>query len=87
MNICGVLVQTDPARTSSVAAVLATLDGVEVHQTGEGGRIVVTVEDTAQAVAIDSLRTIQRLDGVVAASLVYHHFDPESQFALHRGIT
>ncbi len=76
MNICGVLVHAVPARSKNVVDELSALSGVEVHQTGSGGRIVLTVEDTDERPAIDTLRDIHRLDGIVAASLIYHHFEP-----------
>lgn len=79
MNVCGVLVHAIPTRMPVVIDALAMLDGVEVHQTADGGRIVVTVEDTEQRAAIDTLRDLNRLEGVVAASLIYHHFEPEDR--------
>lgn len=81
MNICGVLVHAIPAETDAVAAGLGALGGVEVHQREPDGRIVVTVEDTATAPAIDTISAIQRFKGVVAASLVYHHFDADAEAA------
>lgn len=75
MNICGVLVHAIPVRAGEVSHALSGLPGVEVHRHAEEGRIVVTVEDTADHLALDSLAEIHRLPGVVAASLVYHHFD------------
>jgi nitrate reductase NapD len=77
MNVCGVLVHAVPSRVAAVVDALVALDGVDVHQTADGGRIVVTVEDTENSPAIDTLRDIHRLDGIVAASLIYHHFDPD----------
>lgn len=76
MNICGVLVHAIPIKLPAVVDALAALDGVEVHQTADGGRLVVTVEDTDTALAIDTLAAIHRLDGIVAAALVYHHSEP-----------
>ncbi len=81
MNICGVLVHAVPDRSDAVIAALADFDGVEVHQTGSGGRIVLTVEDTARTAAIDTMRAIQGLDGIVATSLVYHHFESQNDTA------
>ncbi|KAB2850570.1 MAG: chaperone NapD [Hyphomicrobiaceae bacterium] len=75
MNICGVLVHAHPKQAASVASALSFLDGVEVHQTGESGQIILTVEDTDGRPAIDTLIDIQRHRGVLAASLVYHHFE------------
>lgn len=78
MNVCGVLVHATPSRMSSVVEMLSALDGVDVHQTGEDGQIVVTVEDTQERAAIDTLRDLQQRDGIVAASLIYHHFELEA---------
>lgn len=75
-NMCGVLVHAVPQRATLVAEALKGLPGVEVHTIAEHGRIVVTVEDTDQALAIDQLSAIHRLDGVVAAALIYHQFEP-----------
>lgn len=77
MNICGVLVHAIPDKAGAVMTALGTMEGVEVHQTGDGGRIVVTVEDTGARRALDTMAEIHRLDGIVAAALVYHHFEPE----------
>lgn len=74
-NVCGVLVHTRPERTAEVAEALRRLPGVEVHQTLANGRLVVTVEDSGGVRAADSLLQLHRIDGVVAAGLVYHHTD------------
>lgn len=81
MNVCGVLVHAVPARIDAVVAELGRFDGVEIHQTADGGRIVLTVEDTDRATAFDTMTAIHRLDGVVAAALVYHHFEPAADGA------
>jgi len=77
MNVCGVLIHANPRKVEAVLAALGALPGVEVHQTGTGGRIVATVEDEDGRAALDTMAAIHRLDGIVAASLVYHHFEPE----------
>lgn len=76
MNICGVLVHAMPDRLAAVTSALAEIEGAEIHQIAEGGRIIVTLEDTAGSLALDKLASIHRVDGVVAAALVYHHFEP-----------
>ncbi len=77
MNICSALVFADPKRACEVIASLTALDGVEVHQASPEGRIVVTLEDTSNSCAIDALRQIATLSGVIATSLIYHHFEPD----------
>jgi nitrate reductase NapD len=81
MNICGVLVHADPRRLDAVRTSLETIAGLEVHRIADGARIVVTVEDTETHLALDALAEIHKTDGVVAAALVYHHFEPANQAA------
>lgn len=81
MNICGILVHTQPERTADVASALQGIPGSELHGHTEDGRLIVTVEDTAAARAFDGLTSIHALPGVVAAALVYHHFEPASDDA------
>lgn len=76
MNVCGVLIHANPNRVDEVIQAMRELDGLEVHRTADGGRIVVTVEDTERTLALDTLTAIHKLDGIVAASLVYHSIDP-----------
>ena len=75
MNVCGVLVHATPARVDQIVAAMRSFDGLEVHDTAPGGRIVVTVEDTPECTALDTLTAIHKLEGIVAASLVFHSFD------------
>lgn len=75
VNICGVLVHTRPEKADTVAQRLDGLDGVEVHMRGPNGKLVVVVEDTATARAIDHIESFNTIDGVVAASLVFHQFE------------
>jgi nitrate reductase NapD len=76
MNICGVLVHVVPPKRQHVRAALQDMAGVEIHQEAGDSRLIVTVEDTPASTAFDTITAIHRLDGIVAASLVYHHFDP-----------
>lgn len=77
-NICGVLVHAMPDRVEAVRSALTAIAGLEVHEMLEDGRIVVTLEDRPGSPAIDQLAEIHRTSGVVAAALVYHHFEPGS---------
>ncbi len=77
MNICGVLVHALPKKGEDVAAAIAGLDGAELHNTVPDGRMIVTVEDTDDNSAGDTVLALHRLPGVLSAALVYHHFEPE----------
>jgi len=48
------------------------LPGVELHAS-EGGNLVVTVEDTPETMAVDTLAAMGRVAGVLNTSLIYHY--------------
>ncbi|MBF0356505.1 MAG: chaperone NapD [Alphaproteobacteria bacterium] len=75
VNICGVLVHARPNHLPSVRTSLQALPGVEIHQESPEGRLVLTVEDTAESWAGETIKQIQDVQGVLSASLIYHHFD------------
>ena len=81
MNMCGVLIHALPTQCEAVGQALSRFGDVEVHHTLEGGRIVITVEDTDEALSIDTLTRIHNLDGIIAATLVYHQFEPVDDVA------
>ncbi|HLN25260.1 MAG TPA: chaperone NapD [Patescibacteria group bacterium] len=72
-NICGVLVHARTGHVDAVRALLTTMDGVEVHQSDLDGRLVVTVEDTADEWAGQIITRFPTFDGVLSTSLIYHH--------------
>jgi nitrate reductase NapD len=75
-NMCGVVVHTQPEKAKVLAERLSAMDGVHVHEIADMARIVITVEDTETTRALDTITQIHRLEGVIAAGLVYHHFEP-----------
>ena len=74
-NVCGVLVQARPERAGDVRRSVLALPGVEVHRAAADGRLVVTVEDTPESLAAETLSRIHVTEGVLGAALVYHHCD------------
>ncbi len=79
LNISGVLVMAQPARMAAVQRALARCAGVEIHSTSPDGRIVITIDGTAATGSIHPLIRIQRIPGVLAANLVYHHAEPAEE--------
>ena len=75
MSISGVLVHTRPEHIDKVGAALGEIPGVEVHIRTEDGRMVVTVEETPETTGGEAVMAIQRLEGVLSASLVYQNFE------------
>ena len=76
MNISGVLVHIRPEQVAAVTSRLDSLDGVEIHTATEDGRLVVTIENDAGPM-IETMNAFHEIDGVLSASLIYHHFDDE----------
>lgn len=74
-NVCGVLVRTLPEQAEIVADRLAGIPGVEVHDRMAGGRLVVTVEDVPGSWAAETMNDVNNVEGVIGASIVYHHRD------------
>lgn len=74
LNICGCLVHAMPDRTDEIIAAIEAAEGREVHA-HQDGRIVVTVEDTAEMRASDSIMDMHQIPGVLTVTLTYHHFE------------
>ncbi len=74
LNICGCLVHAVPERSADVIAALEAIEGGEVHG-AEDGRIVVTVEDTADKRASEQIMDMHQIPGVITVTLTYHHFE------------
>jgi len=73
MNICGILVHAHPEGFDAVRERLLGIPGVEVHGISEEGKAVVTLEEENEGQMAESMFAIQKLEGVLAASMIYHH--------------
>jgi periplasmic nitrate reductase NapD len=78
MNIAGVVIHARPEKLAGVEAKLLELPGVEVHATADDGRMVVTVEDEESRLG-DTVMAFHNVDGVLSASLIYHHFEESEE--------
>jgi nitrate reductase NapD len=73
MNICSLVVHARPEMLGAVQARLQTLPGLEIQGESDAGRLVVTVEDTGQSLAADTMMAINHVEGVLNAVLIYHY--------------
>ena len=73
MNICSLIVHAKPDRARTVEEGLLGLPGVEVHGGQAEGKLVVTVEDTPESEAAETLAAINGVEGVVNTVLIYHY--------------
>lgn len=75
MNICGCLISVARDVLPSAQAQMEAIPGVEVFAATEDCRLVVVVEDTAEAYASEIIMSLHNIPGVYALTLNYHHFE------------
>lgn len=78
MSISGLVIHAHPERTEDVRARLAEFEGIDIHAIGEDGRMVVTLDVADDQRAADTLMDMQKLEGVLNASLIYNQFENTS---------
>ena len=76
LHVSSLVVHCRRERAAEVAATLRGLDGVEVHGGVPEGKLVVTLETATEGDIVERLGQVQGLDGVLAANLVFHQFEP-----------
>ena len=76
IHISSLVVHSRPSQATAVAARVRGMPGAEVRGGVEAGKLVVTLETASEAEVVERLNAIQLLDGVLAATLVFHHFEP-----------
>ena len=73
MNICGILVNLKPENEQIVTQSITSIPGFEVHAMSPEGQMIVTLEEFEEDNTADKLFSLQDLDGVISASMIYHH--------------
>ena len=75
MKILSLLLSVLPNRLEHLAAELAVLPGVQVHQTLPGCKLVVTIEDVPGQDLMPTLSAVQTAAGVLCSTLTYEYCD------------
>jgi len=75
LHIASLVVHAAPARLASVRRAMHDLAGVEVHAASPQGKLVVTLEQPSAEAMTGAIVEIQRLAGVLAATIVYQCAD------------
>lgn len=75
VHIASFIVHVVPRHVMAVAARVAALPGAEVHAATPEGKVVVTLEAIGSGPILSTVATIQQLDGVINAALVYQCAD------------
>lgn len=78
MSISSLVIHAKPAAVAAVRERLCAIEGVEIHATGEDGRLIVTVDQPDERRASETLARLHGLDGVLCAALAYTQFEDES---------
>lgn len=76
LHISSLVVHGLPDRIPSIVRYIGSIDGAEIHGGEEAGKLIVTLETETEDQVVERINAIQLLDGVLAATLVYHHFEP-----------
>jgi nitrate reductase NapD len=80
MHISGILVHARPGHIDQARSQLAGIAGVEVHVGDENGKLIITLEQQDETSTVDTFGQINQLPDVLSATMVYHHFEPETDF-------
>lgn len=73
-HISSAVVVAMPGKEEDVVAQLSDMPSVEVHARGNG-RIVIVIEGRSTGEMGDRLTAVGRLDGVIAANMVFEHIE------------
>ena len=74
-HVSSLIVHGAPELLPAISAAIAVLPGVEVHASDGIGKLVVTLETVSEAEISMRIDAIRALEGVFAASLVYHQVE------------
>lgn len=87
-HISSIVVHARPEATGAIRDTIEALPGMEVHAVSPLGKMIVTLETDSEADIVTNLNTISLLDGVYAATLVFHSVEDltESEEAPHEAI-
>ena len=77
-HVSSLIVHGRPEQAPIIAESIAAIPGAEIHAV-VGGKLVVTLETANESEIVARLDHISLLDGVMAATLVYHQVEPKQQ--------
>lgn len=75
-HISSLVVHGLPDRIPAIVRHIGSIAGAEVHGGEAAGKLIVTLETETESQVVERINAIQLLDGVLAATLVFHHFEP-----------
>ena len=78
LHIAGLVVHAYPEAADRIAKAIGRRDDARIHARSPDGKLVVTLEAEGSEAIAAAVADIQRIEGVLAASLVYQHSEPKS---------
>lgn len=78
VHIASLLVQGTEAGCAAVRALVGSLPGAELHETGQPGKLAIVLESTASRAIADAASELQQLPGVLTVSIVAHLMESAS---------
>lgn len=75
VHITSLVVHAMPAQLESVIQQVESLPEVEVHGSDPVGKFIVLLETDDEQSILTAIDRIQAIDGVLTATMVYHHID------------
>ncbi|MBS1269442.1 MAG: Chaperone NapD [Gammaproteobacteria bacterium] len=75
VHITSLVVHARPAKWKQILTQVKRLPTVEVHTGDTIGKFVVLLETQDEEQILDAIDRIQEIDGVLSATMVYHHID------------
>jgi nitrate reductase NapD len=78
LHVAGLVVHAYPEAAERIAHAIGRREGARIHARSPDGKLVVTLEAEGSEAIAASVADIQRIEGVLAASLVYQHSESVS---------
>ena len=75
-HISSLVVHSRIDRVPAIIESLGSIERAEIHGGQETGKLIVTLETETENQVVERINAIQLLEGVLAATLVFHHFEP-----------
>jgi nitrate reductase NapD len=76
LHVAGIVAHAYPEEVARVALAITRFAGAEVHATAPDGKLIITLEAPSAREIAAQIEALQRLEGVLSASLVYQHNEP-----------
>ena len=73
MNIVSLVLRIHPETRAEAEAALTAYPGVECHGMSDDGKLIVTVEETAESSVSDTLIAVHSVPYVLAVTLAYEN--------------